>query len=149
MKLTDKVHRINPFRSKLTFEAGFFIIHTSKIALKFITDLIVIFTESKTIFSCFETIVLACFGLWFPEVHAIIVSDKFWTESQIDIGSTWTAFQTVDTAWAVIFATFFLSFTIGQAISITSTSKIAVVFVVCAVSKTFLDLFIPKNFTVA
>ena len=136
-------------RGTLTFQTGFLVIHTVEIAWEFITDQVIIFTESETIFSDFETIVLACFCLWLPFVHAIIISDQLWTESQINIRGTWTALQTIDTTWAVIFATLFLSFTIGQAIGITSASKIAVVLVVGAVCKTFFDLIVPKDFAIA
>merc|ERR1712076_95896 len=64
------------------------------------------------------------------------------------IRGTWTALQTIDTTWAVIFATLFLSFTISQAIGITSTSKIAVVLVVGAVCNSFFVLIFPKNFAI-
>lgn len=133
----------------LTFQTSFFFIHTFDITWKFICNVIVIFTESETIFSDFETIILTCFCLWFPKFHAIIISDQFWTESQVNIRGTWTALQTIDTTWAVIFATLFLSFTIGQAVSITSASKIAVVLVVGTVCKTFFDLIVPENFAIA
>ena len=42
-----------------------------------------------------------------------------------------------------------MSFTIGQAVSITSASKIAVVLVVGTVCKTFFDLIVPENFAIA